>query len=76
MPQIKPSHNQPQRTAKMLPSHLANRIVVLSSGVVSKLSMVWRSRSFVTVVAARTATANNKRIATTVPAMRTQMFMY
>src|SRR5438132_4902395 len=43
-PQIKLSHNQPQRTDIMLPNNLANRIDVLSKGVVSRLSIVWRSR--------------------------------
>src|SRR5713101_1199315 len=74
-PQIRQSHNQPHRTDRTLPSNLANKIDVLSRGVVSRLSMVWRSRSPVRVVAARTATASNRMIATAVPATRTQMFM-
>ncbi len=60
-PQIAHSHNHAQRTLTILPSNLAERMVLLRSGLVIRLSRVCFSRSPLMLLAARKATPYLRR---------------
>src|SRR5260370_15906520 len=74
-PQITHTHNHAQRMLRMLPSHLAERIALLPSGLVIRLSRVCLSRSPLTLPAARKATPRRVKQATIVPTARTHLLI-